>query len=74
MLFHKIIIFQIPLSWSVFQVIQALLQPINQILLPFDLTLVAAAYKSLPPNPHGERPFLHLTVQDANLLPPLELK
>jgi hypothetical protein len=37
-------------------------------------TPVAAAYKSLPPNPHGEKLFLHLTVQDANLLLPQDLK
>ena len=37
-------------------------------------TPVAATYKSLPPNPHGEKLFLHLTVQDANLLLPQDLK
>ena len=37
-------------------------------------TLVDTTYKSIPPNPHGERPFLHLTIQDANILLALDLK
>jgi hypothetical protein len=37
-------------------------------------SLLAAAYKSLPPNPHGEKMLLHLTVQDVNLLLPKDLK
>jgi hypothetical protein len=35
---------------------------------------MAAAYKSLPPNPHGEKLFLHLTVQDVNIILPQDLK
>jgi hypothetical protein len=35
---------------------------------------MVAAYKSLPPNPHGEKLFLHITVQDVNILLPYDLK
>jgi hypothetical protein len=35
---------------------------------------VDAAYKSLPPNPHGEKMFLHLIVQDENIMLPQDLK
>ena len=36
--------------------------------------LVAAAYISLPANPHGERLSLHITTQDENIQLLLDLK
>jgi hypothetical protein len=35
---------------------------------------MAATYKYLPPNPHGENIFLHLTIEYENILLPQDLK